>query len=193
MQEINTPRLSLRLMTEDFLEATLDEDAEKTESLLGLKVSQDWLDEIDLTTLRLEDYRADAEYILWGLRAIGLKESNEMVGFIGFHTRPNPDYLQKYAPHAIEFGYTTFFEHRRRGYAREAVIGLLGWAVKQHPIDTFIAAVSPTNIASTTMIKKLNFEKLGEQIDEIDGLEFVYGLSVKKLKLIKPRYRKNMS
>lgn len=182
MEEIITSRLSLRLMTEDFLEASLNRDVKKNESLIGLKISQDWLDENDLSRLRLGDYRRDAEYILWGLRAIGLKESNEMIGFIGFHTRPNPEYLQKYAPHAIEFGYTIFVQNRRQGFAEEALIGLMNWAIEQYPLQNFIASVSPTNIASTAMIKKLKFEKVAEQMDEVDGLEFVYQLSVKKLK-----------
>ena len=182
MQEILTPRLSLRLMTADFLEASFNGDTIKTESLIGLKITQDWLDENDLSKLRLADYRRDAEYILWGLRAVGLKDSKEMVGFIGFHTRPNPEYLRKYAPQAIEFGYTIFFQNRRQGFAVEAVIGLMNWAVKQYPLENFIASVSPKNIASTAMIKKLKFEKIAEQIDDIDGLEFVYRLSVKTLK-----------
>lgn len=182
MQEIITTRLSLRLMNADFLEASFNGDAKKTESLIGLKISQDWLDENHLSKLRLEDYRRDPEYIAWGLRAIGLKESKEMIGFIGFHTRPNPVCLQKYAPHAIELGYTIFFQNRRQGFAEEAVIGLLNWAIEQYPLENFIAAVSPKNIPSTAMIKKLKFEKIAEQIDETDGLEFVYQLSVKKLK-----------
>ena len=182
MEDIITSRLSLRLMTEDFLEASLNRDVKKNESLIGLKISQVWLDENDLSRLRLGDYRRDAEYILWGLRAIGLKESNEMIGFIGFHTRPNPEYLQKYAPHAIEFGYTIFVQNRRQGFAEEALIGLMNWAIEQYPLQNFIASVSSTNIASTAMIKKLKFEKVAEQMDEVDGLEFVYQLSVKKLK-----------
>lgn len=181
MQEIITPRLSLRLMTEDFLEASLAEDLKKTESLIGLKISQDWFDEKDITRIRLNDYRADIAYIPWGLRAIGLRETMEMVGFIGFHTPPDPDYLQKFAPNAIEFGYTIFFQNRRRGYAREAVIGLINWAMKSYPFENFIASVSPTNIASMAMIKKLQFEKIAEQLDETDGLEFVYLLAAGKI------------
>jgi ribosomal-protein-alanine N-acetyltransferase len=182
LQQIITPRLFLRLMTADFLEASFNGDAKRTESLIGLKISQDWFDENDLSKLRLDDYRRDAEYISWGLRAIGLKESNQMIGFIGFHSRPNPEYLQKYAPQAIEFGYTIFFQNRRQGFAEEALIGLMKWAVGQYPLENFIASVSPKNIPSTRMIKKLEFEKIAEQIDETDGLEFVYQLPVKKLK-----------
>lgn len=183
MQEIITPRLSLRLMTAEFLEASLAENKQKTESLIGLKVSQDWFDEKDIMQIRLEDCLSDSEYIPWNLRAIGLRQSGEMVGYIGFHTQPDPEYLREYAPHAVEFGYTIFFRNRRKGFAYEAAIGLMNWAIKQYPLENFITSVAPQNVASTALVKKLNFEKIGEQIDEVDGLELVYRLSVEKLKL----------
>lgn len=181
MQEIITKRLTLRLMTKDFLEASLNEDKEKTESLIGLKISQDWFDEKDIMSIRLSDYRSDAEYLKWGFHAIGLKETNEMVGYVGFHTTPNPEYLQEFAPNAIEFGYVIFFKNRRRGYAREASVGLMNWAAKRNLIEYFIASVSPLNIASTALIKKLEFKKIGEHIDEVDGLEMIFALPVDKL------------
>ena len=171
-------------MTEDFLKACLREDRKKTDALIGFKVSPDWLEEKDLMRFRMDDYRADNKYLAWGLHAVGLRKSKEMVGFIGFHTRPNPEYLLPLAPNAIELGYTIFLPHRRQGFAEEAIKGMLNWAIKRHPLDNFIASVSPTNLASTALVKKLGFEKIGEQIDETDGLEFVYKLSVEKLKSI---------
>lgn len=182
MQEIITPRLSLRLMTADFLEASLDSNAQKTGSLIGFKITNEWLDEKDLAQHRLKDYRADTKFIEWGLRAVGLKDSKEMVGFIGFHSRPNPDYLRGVAAQAIEFGYTIFVRNRRRGFAEEAIQGLMSWALEQYPLENFIASVAPSNVASTALVKKLKFEKIGEQIDDVDGLEFVYSLAVSKLK-----------
>jgi [ribosomal protein S5]-alanine N-acetyltransferase len=182
LQEIITPRLSLRLMTEEFLEACLMEDAKKAESLLGLKIPADWFDEKDITEIRLDDYRADAGYIPWGLRGIGLRESSEMVGYINFHTCPNPEYLQDIAPHSVEIGYTIFLTQRRRGFAQEALLGMMNWAIGQYPLESFIASVAPTNLPSTAMVKKLRFEKVGEFDDAVDGLEFVYALAAEKLK-----------
>ena len=37
--------------------------------------------------------------------------------------------------------------------------------------------VSPENLVSLHIIKKLNFNLIGEQIDEKDGLELIYELS----------------
>lgn len=182
MQEIITPRLSLRLMTEVFLEAGLDENVKKTEALIGFKIPQDWLDEKDLMDLRLENYKSDPKYASWGLRGIGLRESREMIGFIGFHSPPDPEYLRKVAPNAIELGYTIFLPHRRQGFAREALAGLLGWAAAQQRLDNFIVSVSPTNLPSTELARKFGFQKISEQIDEFDGLEFVYSLAVKNFK-----------
>ncbi len=184
MKEIVTPRLFLRRMTEEFLEASLDENADRSKALIGLETSQDWFDKKNIMSVRLNDYRTDAEFANWGLWAIGLRETDEMVGFIGFHTRPDPEYLREFAPSAIEFGYTIFFQHRRQGFAQEALIGLMNWSIKQHPLENFIASVAPTNIASTAMVKKLLFEKIGEQIDEVDGLEFIYSLAAEKLKIL---------
>lgn len=183
-EPIFTPRLVLRLMTEEFLEASLDEDVEKAERLIGLKISPDWFDEKDLINFRLDGYRSDPAYIPWGMRALGRRDTAEMIGYINFHTRPNPEYLRPLAPKAIELGYTIFFNHRRRGFAVEAVKGLMNWAVMQYPLENFIASVSPTNIASTEMIKKLRFEKIGEHIDEFDGLEFIYALPAEKIRAL---------
>ena len=180
LEEIITPRLVLRSMSEDFLAASLADERKKTESLINLKISRDWFDEKEIITVRLADYQADSEYINWGLRAVGLRETKEMIGYIGFHTRPNPSDLQKFAPNAIEFGYVIFPVYRRRGFASEAIVGLLDWAAKQSPIEYFIASISPKNTASTALIKKMRFEKIGEQIDEIDGLELVYAIQVGK-------------
>ncbi len=167
MQEIITPRLSLRLMTEEFLEASLNGNEEKSESLIGLKISPDWFVEKDIMSIRLNNYRDDSEYVKWGLRAIGLRETSEMVGYIGFHTKPNPDYLREFVPNAIEFGYTIFSNNRRQGFAEEAVIGLMDWAMQQYPFESFIVSVSPSNIPSTAMVKKLDFKRSANKLTKL--------------------------
>lgn len=168
-------------MSAEFLEASLQNQQIKASHIIGLNIPFDWFEEKDIMRIRLGNYQEDAEYIPWGLRAIGLRENNEMVGFIGFHTIPNPDYLQEFAANAIELGYTIFLSHRRQGFVQEAIIGLVNWATKQHPIETLIASVSPTNIASTELVRKLKFDKISEQIDDVDGIEFVYSIKTNKL------------
>jgi len=176
VHEITTPRLRLRLMSEEFLAACLRRDYERAERLIGLKLDPEWFREENLIALRLGDLRADPAYAPWGLRAIGLLETGVMIGHIGFHTRPCPDYLRPFAPDGIEFGYTVFTAHRRCGYALEAAKGLIGWAAREHGLKSFVVSIAPDNLASTALAAKLGFEKVGEHLDEVDGLELVYVL-----------------
>jgi len=43
--------------------------------------------------------------------------------------------------------------------------------------------VSPSNLISKQIIKKLEFNLVGEQIDDIDGVEEIYELSTTDYKL----------
>jgi RimJ/RimL family protein N-acetyltransferase len=164
-------------MPEEFLEACLRDDTAQAEATIGLNIAPVWLQEKSLMAIRLDDCRSDPAYVPWSLRAMGLRQSGDMVGHIGFHSRPNPEYLHPFVPDGIEFGYTVFSEHRGQGYALEAIRGLLNWAAEKHAIRNFVVSIAPENTASTALAKKLGFVKVGEHQDEVDGLEIVYLLS----------------
>lgn len=181
MHEIVTPRLRLGLMSEGFLEASLKDETEKAEAMIGLKIPKEWYQRKDHMAMRLDDCRSDSAYTPWSVRAVGLASSGTMVGHIGFHTRPDASYLRRFVPDGIELGYTVFSEYRRNGYAQEAIRGLLGWAVAQHAIRHFVASIAPTNIPSLALARKLGFVKVGEHQDDLDGLEEVYALTGKAL------------
>src|SRR5262245_41081822 len=123
--DVCTPRLLLRTMSAAFLEAALDDDLAAAEACIGVRVPPAWLSEKPLMQLRLEDLANDPDYLEWSLRAIALRATREMVGYIGFHTRPNPPYLQPLVANAVELGYTVFPAFRERGFATEAAIGLI--------------------------------------------------------------------
>ena len=52
----------------------------------------------------------------------------------------------------------------------------IDWAIENHGIRRFRAAVAPDNERSRNLILKLGFRQTGEQWDEVDGLELVYEL-----------------
>ena len=170
MDDILTSRLSLKLMSPQFLEASINDD-DLAELILGAKIHSDWYKEKWFMSMRFNDYKQDPEYLAWGPRAVIL--DSKMIGYIGFHTSPNPDYLKDYISSGIEMGDTIFSEYRRQGYASEAFQGLITWA-RQQGIKNFVLSISPSNQASLAMAKKFGFSKVGEHIDEKDGLEEVF-------------------
>jgi RimJ/RimL family protein N-acetyltransferase len=93
--------------------------------------------------------------------------SRRVIGSIGFHGRPD-------AEGRLEVGYSVDPPYRRQGYARECVRAMFDWAFSKHGITTFIASISPDNEASLRLTEQFGFVRVGEQIDEIDGLEYVF-------------------
>jgi hypothetical protein len=50
-------------------------------------------------------------------------------------------------------------------------------------VKTLRYTVSPSNLISKQIIKKLEFNLVGEQIDDVDGVEEIYELSTADYKL----------
>lgn len=122
-----------------------------------------------LLRLRLSDVERDPGARPWLLRLIVLRApgSRSAVGLIGFHGRPD-------GGGRAEIGYEVFEPYRRRGYAREAVVGLLEWAARRHGVRRFVAAIAPDNEPSMRLALGLGFRQTGAQVDDEDGLEFIY-------------------
>jgi len=174
MEDIETARLLLRLIPPQAVHAALSGDVKTLERDIAATVPADLLEEPDVLRHAQARLAEDARYLPWSARAIVLKQSREMIGHVRFHSRPDPEYLRPYARHAVEFGYAVFDAHRRRGYAEEALTGLMQWARRVHGVGRFVASVSPVNEPSTKLVAKLGFEKVGEYADPIDGIEYVY-------------------
>jgi ribosomal-protein-alanine N-acetyltransferase len=173
---IASKRLDLIPMTPAFYEASLKREHAKAESLLGLTIPSEWYDEQWLMRLRLNQLRDDPLLQPWLMRAIGLREQRVMIGHVGFHSAPGPQYLNELAPGAVEFGYTVFGAFRRRGYAREACAALMDWAHAAHRVDRFVVSIRPDNVASRALAAQFGFERIGSQVDEVDGVEDIYTL-----------------
>ncbi|KQR70691.1 hypothetical protein ASF92_12085 [Pedobacter sp. Leaf176] len=101
-----------------------------------------------------------------------------MVGLVRFHSSPNPEYLKDYANNAVEFGYEVFKAYRKNGYAKEAVIAIINWANVIFGVENFIVSVSPDNENSLNLISGLGFKKIGEIMDDVDGLEYIFLMNV---------------
>ena len=171
---IQSEHLDLITMSPRFLEACLAGDGALATHILGCTVPPDWLHERWLMQLRLDQLRHNPDVQSWLLRGIALQAERTMIGHIGFHSSPGPDYLRDLAPDGVELGYTIFPPFRRRGYATEACAALMGWAQQVHHVQRFVLSISPTNVPSLRIAQHLGFRKVGTQIDEQDGPEDVF-------------------
>jgi [ribosomal protein S5]-alanine N-acetyltransferase len=174
LDDIETARLILRRLPRQAMEAGLSGDLRTVEIHLDATVAADLADDPAVLRFALAQLAADPDYLPWSVRALILKESGEMVGHIRFHSRPDPDYLRPYAEKAVEFGYVVFSAHRRRGYAAEAIDGIIRWAQDEHDIQRFIVTIAPDNVASLRLADRFGFRKIGQHVDEVDGIEGIY-------------------
>lgn len=174
IDDIVTPRLTLRLMPADAVTACLAGDLADASRMTGTSIPHELLEDpgaLEAGRMRLGE---DPDYLRWSVRAIILTAERRMIGHIRFHTRPDPDYLQSHARNAVEFGYLIFKNDRGHGYASEAAKAVMEWARDVHGVQHFAASVSPDNPPSLRIVQRLGFAKVGEEMDEIDGIEYVF-------------------
>ena len=94
-------------------------------------------------------------------------ERDLVVGRAGYHGPPQQRGM-------VEVGYAVDPPHRRRGYARAALISLLERAGAEPAVSVVRATISPANQASRGLILQYGFHEVGEQWDDEDGLETIF-------------------
>jgi ribosomal-protein-alanine N-acetyltransferase len=164
LEDIVTARLEMRLLGIAELEHLLAGRAEH--ALPGVIGCEAFLSEHRFLEMRLGDLRADPAYAPWSLRALIERRTGQVVGHAGFHGRPEAG--------TVELGYTVFESFRGQGFAQEAVRASMRWAVGAHRVSRFVLSISPTNAASIALATKLGFARVGQRIDDVDGVEDVY-------------------
>ena len=170
--DILTPRLLLRLLPPEALQASEAGRVDDAARILGLELSADWSRVASVARRRLAQLPETPDYLPWSVRAIVLRRTNEAVGYVNFHELPQwHEMAQQEA--CAEFGYTVFARHRRKGYAEETVRALMAWG-RERGARHFIFSIAPGNAASRGLALKLGARKIGVQIDEEDGPEDVF-------------------
>lgn len=89
-------------------------------------------------------------------------ESKLVVGCCGFKGNPTAD-------HSVEIAYHTFPEFERRGFASRMAVQLIDIARKSGGARQVIAHTLPERNASTRILQKTGFQRLGEVEDPDDG------------------------
>jgi RimJ/RimL family protein N-acetyltransferase len=162
-------------MGPELMRALLAEDWGGVEGVLGVRAPEEW-HTANWNWLRLRSAQAEAHptALSWYPRVLLLRDAAlagqtgpRVVGHAGFHGPPDDE-------GRVELGYTVVTEHRRRGFAEEAVRALMAWAASACGVIRFRASVGPWNVPSLGLVRKLGFVQVGSHWDEEDGEELVF-------------------
>lgn len=96
----------------------------------------------------------------WIQYAIELKETNQLIGDCAIK-------LDQYDIRLAEIGMTLSDLHQQKGYAKEALSGILKWLFEMQNIHRVTEIVDAENIASINLLKSLNFKQEGHFIENI--------------------------
>jgi [ribosomal protein S5]-alanine N-acetyltransferase len=162
-------------MSPALMRSLLVADWDRAGQLLGARIPRQWRGE-DWQWLgqRPDQAEADSSVVPWLPRVLLLRAAGDsggsgptVVGEAGFHGPPDRD-------GRAEIGYMVVGEHRRRGYAGEAVAALMAWAMAEHGVTRFRASISPGNTPSLNLIRKLGFAQAGTQQHDRRGEELIF-------------------
>ncbi|WP_108249004.1 GNAT family N-acetyltransferase [Planctomonas deserti] len=123
-------------------------------------LAEDWLWRIRLDQIARRP--GDEQWVAW----LAVR-NGEVIGHTGFHGPPDE-------AGEVEISYTVLPEFRGRGLAGELLDALLEWCAARDDVRSVRASISPDNTASLALVRRRGFERVGEQIDEEDGLEWIF-------------------
>ncbi len=162
-----TPRLRLIALPGPVIEDVLNGGRQAFLEHVGVDYPPEWTSESrHVLELRRDQIREGADH-RWLIRAAVTRRQPAMVGRVGFHAAPDADGV-------VEIGYEIDARHRRQGFGLECATHLIHAAEQLDCVSAIRASIAPDNEPSLRMAQKLGFQRIGERIDEIDGLEFVF-------------------
>jgi RimJ/RimL family protein N-acetyltransferase len=168
---VATPRLDLFSLAPPLVAALVAKDFGAAQALAPFPIDAGTFEGDEYVLARRHaQLTADPSEEPWLFRAAVLRETGRVVGKVGFHAPPAAD-------GSVEIGYRVDPAYRNQGFATEMAVGLMRWGAEQGA-TACIASVRPDNAPSLAIVRRLGFEKVGEQLDEIDGLEWVFTLAL---------------
>lgn len=168
---LRTRRLDLHPLPLPLLEALLAGDVETARRLAPFALDETtFAGDGYVLRLRRDQLRADPAELPWLYRAAVLRTTGEVVARGGFHAPPDAD-------GTVELGYRVASAHRRQGLATELAAGLLDFA-REQGATRCLGSTAPDNLASQAVLARLGFVRTGDQVDEVDGLEWVFALEL---------------
>jgi ribosomal-protein-alanine N-acetyltransferase len=154
---IETERLMLAPFGVEAMEALIARDVEGLEEVTGtvfprpLEAPSGNEDALPFFRDRLREEPAIAP---WWMRVVVRRETREAVGTAGFVGEPDE-------AGTVTVGYAIYPAFRGRGYATEAVRGLVGWALAQPRVEKVQATIAPENTPSRRVAAKAGLRRVG--------------------------------
>jgi ribosomal-protein-alanine N-acetyltransferase len=136
---INTDRLKVIACTSEFLSTISPDEYEIGNHIKG----------------HLSKLENDDSQLGWGPYLVMERETNKIIGDIGFKGKPSAD-------HIVEIGYGLIPSAQNKGYATEAVGALVKWAFASGQVKKIIAECLQDNLASIKVLEKLGMTKSGQ-------------------------------
>jgi ribosomal-protein-alanine N-acetyltransferase len=128
--------------------------AKKLATLLNLHLPNAWpppLNDRDSQRWML-NYLESHQHSRWGMWYIVLRRKRQLIGNCGFKGEPTNG--------AVEVGYSIAPEYHRRGYASEAVRGLLQFAFADPQVRRVLGETFPELTPSIGVLKKCGFRRV---------------------------------
>ncbi len=133
--------------------AALPDDRSTASQQIGAVIPEDWPQVDLLDVLPMQAAAADLEAERFGVWVLIERDTNTVVGDIGFFGPPHAQ--------SVEIGFSVIPDRRRRGYASEAARALVEWALRQPGIIEVTARSDAENEASARVLRRAEFDRLG--------------------------------
>lgn len=167
LQPIITDRLELRPFTADAIEALLAGDEARltalTSATFPTPIRPPPLMEDVLPSVR-DRLRADASQEGWWSWIVIRREDRTVVGSLGFGGPPDVE-------GALVLGYATYPNAEGKGFATEAVTGLVDWALRQPEVSKVCATIPLWNAPSIRVAEKVGMRVVAtvweEDVDDV--------------------------
>ena len=161
------PMITMELLAASAMRAMLDGDLSEANRSCRRELPPFFLEEGWLWQIRLDQIRTSPQDTPWLVRIAVLEPPEVVIGHAGFHGPPD-------TTGAVEIAYTVTPEHRGKGYAY-ALLATLVDEARTHPdVNLVRATISPDNDPSLAVVRHGGFVHVGEQWDDVDGLELVF-------------------
>lgn len=122
---------------------------------------------------RIPRVRREPDAAPFLLRLAVHRDERIVIGSAGFHDLPNADGM-------IEIGFGIEPGFRNQGYGRELLHGMWSWVVQQPGVRVLRYTVGTGNAVSQHIVRGLGFAHQGVQIDDEDGPEDIFEMTVEE-------------